>query len=205
LRGGLVLCGGDPGALFHGGLGSGDLCILGCVACWAAYTLAGRAVMARVSPLSAVTWSCLLGGAFLFPPAFFGGLAADMARAGPADWLHLLFFGIMATGYGFFWYYEGIKTIGASRAGVYINLVPVVAVLLGFWPWGRPWARPLFLAGPWSWPECGWPNAGGLDFPPRRSHHEKSPRKPLHEPPGDLMTPTRKKSWPPLPALRPWP
>jgi drug/metabolite transporter (DMT)-like permease len=94
---GLVLCGGDPGALFHGGLGSGDLCILGCVACWAAYTLAGRAVMARVSPLSAVTWSCLLGGAFLFPPAFFGGLAADMARAGPADWLPLLFLGIIAT------------------------------------------------------------------------------------------------------------
>ncbi|NDY57511.1 DMT family transporter [Desulfovibrio sulfodismutans] len=144
---GVVLAGGDPAALLRGGASPGDLLILGCVACWSAYTLAGRSVMARVSPLGAVTWSCLLGGALLFPPALGGGLFADMARAGLADWLHLGFLGIMATGYGFFWYYEGIKALGASRAGVYINLVPVVAVLLGIILLNEPLGWPLAAGG----------------------------------------------------------
>ncbi|MDQ7832657.1 MAG: DMT family transporter [Desulfovibrionaceae bacterium] len=144
---GMVLSGGDPAALLHGGASPGDLLILGCVACWSAYTLAGRSVMARVSPLSAVTWSCLVGGALLFPPALGGGLVADMARASLADWLHLAFLGVMATGYGFFWYYEGIQTLGASRAGIYINLVPVVAVLLGVAALGEPLGWPLAAGG----------------------------------------------------------
>lgn len=144
---GVVLSGGDPLALFHGGFSAGDLAILGCVACWSAYTLAGRAVMARVAPLEAVTWSCLLGGAFLLPPALAGGLVHDAARAGAADWLHLLFLGIMATGYGFFWYYEGIKRIGPSRAGMYINLVPVVAVAMGIVALGETMAPSLVLGG----------------------------------------------------------
>lgn len=144
---GLVLSGGDPAALFRGGTSPGDLLILCCVACWSAYTLAGRSVMTRVSPLFAVTWSCLAGGALLLPPALGGGLLADMARAGLRDWLHLAFLGIMATGYGFFWYYEGIKTLGASRAGVYINLVPVVAVLLGVAALGEPLGWPLAVGG----------------------------------------------------------
>jgi drug/metabolite transporter (DMT)-like permease len=144
---GVVLSGGDPAALVRGGSGPGDLFILGCVACWAAYTLAGRRVMARVSPLEAVTWSCLLGGLCLFPAALAGGLGADLLRAGPADWLHLAFLGIMATGYGFFWYYEGIKALGASRAGIYINLVPVVAVVLGIAALGEPLSWPLAVGG----------------------------------------------------------
>ena len=33
---------------------------------------------------------------------------------------------------GFVWYYEGIKRIGAVRAGLFINFVPISAVLLAF-------------------------------------------------------------------------
>jgi len=44
----------------------------------------------------------------------------------------LLFFGFLATGFGFSWYYEGVQAIGPTRAGIFINLVPVLAVLLGW-------------------------------------------------------------------------
>lgn len=33
---------------------------------------------------------------------------------------------------GFNWYYEGIKAIGPSRTGVFINLVPMSAITLAF-------------------------------------------------------------------------
>jgi drug/metabolite transporter (DMT)-like permease len=50
----------------------------------------------------------------------------------PRDWGHILFLGVIATGLAFTWYYQGIKTIGPARAGIFINLVPVFAVILGF-------------------------------------------------------------------------
>lgn len=144
---GLIVSGGDPAAILASGLSTGDLCIFGCVAAWAAYTLAGKKAMERVSPYRAVTWSCILGAIMLLPPALAMGLAGDVAAAGPAAWGLIAFFGILATGFGFSWYYEGVKAIGPTKAGVFINLVPVVAVFLGWLLLGEPLSRTLALGG----------------------------------------------------------
>ncbi len=129
---GIIVAGGNPARLLASGLSTGDLYIFGCVITWAAYTLAGKKAMERVAPYGAVTWSCILGGAMLLPPALATGLVHDLATAGPVAWGCLLFFGILATGFGFSWYYEGVRAIGPTKAGVFINLVPVMAVFLGW-------------------------------------------------------------------------
>ena len=43
-----------------------------------------------------------------------------------------LFLGVIATGVAFTWYYAGIKAIGPARAGIFINLVPVFAITMGY-------------------------------------------------------------------------
>ena len=144
---GSIVSGGDPAALWATGLSGGDLCIFGCVAAWAAYTLAGKKAMERIAPYSAVTWSCILGAAMLLPPALGAGLLPDVARAGPVAWGCVAFFGILATGFGFSWYYEGVKAIGPTKAGVFINLVPVVAVFLGWLILDEPLSHALALGG----------------------------------------------------------
>lgn len=144
---GLIVSGGDPGALLRQGLSFGDVCIFGCVLTWAAYTLAGKKAMERVAPYGAVTWSCILGAAMLLPPALATGLARDVAGAGVVAWGCLLFFGILATGFGFSWYYEGVRAIGPTKAGVFINLVPVTAVFLGWLLLGEPLSSSLALGG----------------------------------------------------------
>jgi drug/metabolite transporter (DMT)-like permease len=128
----IVLSDGNPLRLFQGGLAHGDLMILGCVAAWTAYSVAGSRVMRRVDPLRAVTWSCILGTFMLLPPALYHGLPADMARASLVDWGNILFLGVVATGVAFTWYYAGIRAIGPSRAGIFINLVPVFAIAMGY-------------------------------------------------------------------------
>ncbi|UJX39762.1 DMT family transporter [Desulfovibrio sp. JY] len=144
---GLIVSGGDPGALLRQGLSFGDVCIFGCVLTWAAYTLAGKKAMERVAPYGAVTWSCILGAAMLLPPALATGLVRDVAAAGVVAWGCLLFFGILATGFGFSWYYEGVRAIGPTKAGVFINLVPVTAVFLGWLLLGEPLSSSLALGG----------------------------------------------------------
>ncbi|EMG36238.1 DMT(drug/metabolite transporter) superfamily permease [Desulfocurvibacter africanus PCS] len=127
----LIISRGDPLALLEGGLGRGELYIFGCVAAWSAYSLLGKRAMVIMSPLTAVTWSCIFGCILLLPAALAEGLAGTVRSIDPVVWGNLLFLGVMATGLSFAWYYEGIKAIGASRAGVFINLVPVAAIGLG--------------------------------------------------------------------------
>lgn len=143
---GLIVSGGGAGTHAQG-LSTGDLAIFGCVLTWAAYTLAGKKAMERVAPYGAVTWSCLLGAAMLLPPALATGLVHDLATAGWTAWGCLFFFGILATGLGFSWYYEGVRAIGPTRAGVFINLVPVTAVFLGWLLLGEPLSPSLALGG----------------------------------------------------------
>ena len=41
---------------------------------------------------------------------------------------YLAFFG---TALGFFWFYEGVQILGAGRASLFVNLVPVSGVICG--------------------------------------------------------------------------
>jgi drug/metabolite transporter (DMT)-like permease len=113
-------------------VGWGDLYILGCVASWVSYSLIGKAAMRNISPLAAVTGSCLTGTAALLIPALASGLPARFAAYPLAAWSALFFLGFFGTVLGFTWYYEGIKAIGASRASVFINFVPISGVVLGW-------------------------------------------------------------------------
>ncbi|WP_462324717.1 DMT family transporter [Desulfoplanes sp.] len=143
----IVLAKGNPLTLLQSPLSTGDLFILGCVASWTVYSLAGNRVMRRVNPLEAVTWSCIIGDTILLPFALHHGLLNDIARSIPRDWGHILFLGVIATGMAFTWYYQGIKTIGPARAGIFINLVPVFAVILGSVILGEPVYISLLVGG----------------------------------------------------------
>ncbi|QJB56181.1 EamA family transporter [Pseudodesulfovibrio sp. zrk46] len=143
----VVIADGNPLALLSGGVSRGDFMILGCVASWTAYSLGGRAVMKSVPPLSAVAWSSIAGTVMLFPAALSEGLMADIMRARLIDWGCILYLGALATSLAYFWYYEAISIIGASRAGIFINTVPVFAVIMGFLLLGEPIHLTLITGG----------------------------------------------------------
>jgi drug/metabolite transporter (DMT)-like permease len=128
----IVIADGDPIALLAGGVSRGDFMILGCVASWTAYTLGGRSVMKRLPPLTSVAWSSFTGTLMLLPFALFQGLAEDLVRLRPVDWGCVVFLGFLATALAYYWYYRAINVIGASRAGIFINMVPAFAVITGF-------------------------------------------------------------------------
>jgi drug/metabolite transporter (DMT)-like permease len=128
----IVISRGDPLSLMRGDLGRGGLYVLGCVASWVAYSLIGKVILKDLSPLAAVTYSCIIGGAALLPPALLENMTGLIGGYYLRDWIGILYLGFFGTVLGFFWYYEGIQTIGPSRAAVFINFVPVSGVFLGW-------------------------------------------------------------------------
>jgi len=83
-----------------------------------------------MSPLAAVTYSCLVGDILLFLPACMEGMPGNIAVYSAVDWSGIFYLGFFGSVLGFTWYYQGIKKIGASKASVFINFVPISAVIL---------------------------------------------------------------------------
>lgn len=134
----VVIADGSPLVLLSEGVSRGDFMILGCVASWTAYTLGGRSVMKSVPPLASVAWSSIFGTLMLLPAALAEGLVTDIVRTRPVDWACIAFLGFLATSLAYFWFYQAISRIGAARSAIFINTVPIFAVLMGFALLGEP-------------------------------------------------------------------
>jgi len=127
-----VISNGHPSVLLSGGFGFGEAAIIGCVVSWAAYSLIGRSVLRDMSPLSAVFYSALFGAAMLFLVTLRDWTLGGMFNYSAAAWLSLVFLGLLGTAAGFSLYYYAIRTIGAARSSVFINLVPLFSIVLAW-------------------------------------------------------------------------
>jgi drug/metabolite transporter (DMT)-like permease len=128
----VVVSGGNPLAVFNGAVGAGEALILGCVLMWTAYSLIGKAAMRELSALVLVAYSSGLGALLLLAPACLEGMLGDMGHYSAKSWLCILYLGLFGTVLGFLWYYQGVKAIGAMKAGLFINFVPVWGVILAY-------------------------------------------------------------------------
>ncbi|MGD2127270.1 MAG: DMT family transporter, partial [Desulfobacteraceae bacterium] len=118
--------------------GLGEFFIFCCVASWVTYSLIGKSVVTQLSPLSSVTYASMVGATGLFVPAYLEGMLKDLSHYSRLDWLGIFYLGICGTVIGFVWYYQGIKAIGPTRAGQFINFVPMSAIVLAFFILGEP-------------------------------------------------------------------
>ena len=127
----LVVTRGDIHLLTSGAVGVGEILILGCVVLWSTYTFIGRRVNRTLTPLAATFGASLTGWAMLTVAALVDGslFALDDLRLDGAA--SIVFLGVLGTALSFTWYAAAVREIGPTRAGMFINLVPVFGVALG--------------------------------------------------------------------------
>lgn len=141
----IVISKGNLNEIVQGNIGRGEIFIFCCVLSWVVYSLIGKVVMADLSPISSVFYSCVIGTFFLFFPACFEGIFNNFHHYPIMAWLGIFYLGIFGTVVGFVWYYEGIKQIGPTKASLFINFVPVSAVILAFMILDEPITLSLFI------------------------------------------------------------
>ncbi len=128
----LVISNGHPTLIFAGKFGLGEAAMLGCVFSWAAYSIIGRSVLSSLSPMTSVCYSAIIGTFLLAFPAAHEQLFSRLGSIRLLDWASLAYLGILGTAIGFSLYYRAIQKIGATRTGIFINLVPVFSLLLSW-------------------------------------------------------------------------
>ncbi len=82
---------------------------------------------ARPSSLAIISWVSLFGWLFLIPFSLFE--APWNYSWDVNSWLGILYLAMFSTIVGFLFYVQGVMQIGASRAAIFGNLVPVFGVL----------------------------------------------------------------------------
>ena len=110
----------------------GDLIIIATLFAWGTYTIYGRHLMRSVSPLAATTYAYIAGASFLAIAAWFWEWESlQLSRVTTESWLAVAYQSTLGT-FAHFWYYQAVEILGPSRAGVFINLVPVLAIIIAY-------------------------------------------------------------------------
>ena len=141
----IVITGGDILSLFKGGIGVGEFYIFGCVISWVIYSLIGKSLMKTLSPLLSVTYSVLAGTILLFIPFIFMNPINSLQSFTIMNWGSFIYLALFGTVLGFLYYYQGIEKIGAIKAGLFINFVPVSSIILSFFILGEKISSSLFF------------------------------------------------------------
>ena len=125
---GLVVTGASTGATGHSTL-VGNAFILGSVLCWSFYSVSLKPLTERVDglTLSAVT---MTGG--LVPMLFAGApslLATRWSAVPRLGWMAVAYSGLLALVVAYLFWYRGVRVLGPTRASMYSNLQPLVAMI----------------------------------------------------------------------------
>jgi drug/metabolite transporter (DMT)-like permease len=133
----------------------GDLLLLLSGVCYAAYSLIGRAVLARHSSLTVTAWSLFWGMVTTAPLAVAEWLAGSGPQLGAVGVVGGLYLGIVMTGLGYLVWNWALERVTAARAAIFLNVQPLVGALLGVVWLGEPATAftasggALILAGLW--------------------------------------------------------
>ena len=116
------------GADIGGDTLTGDLMILGSVACWTAYTVGASALLKRHSPLFVTGTSMAMGAipyVLVTVPQMSG---VDWAGVSAWTWWALVFSSLFALCLAYLIWYAAVQKIGMARTSIYSNLVPIAAM-----------------------------------------------------------------------------
>ena len=135
----LVVTRGDPKRLWMTDPGSfGDLLVLLSALNWAVFTVVSRGFLSRHRP--APMMFRVMASGWLMTTVFFLASRAWSPIAGldAGGWAAVLFLGVFCSGLAYVFWYDALKSLPASRAGVLMYLNPASATVVAVAGLGEP-------------------------------------------------------------------
>jgi len=112
----------------------GYVYMTGAALSWVAYSLLTRPLFKNCSRIYIVFWQTAAGFICFIPFSIH-----EIPLWGKADAqviIHLLFLGILCSAVGYWLYARAMENLGVSGCGIFLNLVPVITAIAGFFMLG---------------------------------------------------------------------
>lgn len=121
-----------PAAGFTGSASDplGYLFMLGAALSWVGYAILTQGLSAKRSRIYIVFWQSVFGFLGFIPFAFF-----EQPLWGSLSWTvlaHVAYLGVFCSALGYWFYVYALQHLGVGTSSVFINLIPVVTVIAGF-------------------------------------------------------------------------
>ncbi|WP_332629000.1 DMT family transporter [Halalkalibacter flavus] len=122
----IIIIQGNLFGIFQMEYNRGDLLMIGAVIVWTFYSIIGKRI--SVPPITATAVSALLAMLVLAPFAFWEGL--ELTKVSSISIYGILYMFIFSSVCSFVFWNMSVRKIGASQAGVFLNLIPVFTALI---------------------------------------------------------------------------
>jgi drug/metabolite transporter (DMT)-like permease len=133
----LTIAQGSPRTLLTLSVNRGDLIILVSQSLWVVYTLYNRANLSTFSPLQMLAGAHVVAAGLLLPLALVERPWQAFAHASWVSFSVVLYSALLGTP-AHIAFYQAVRTVGPSRAAVFMNLMPFMVLGLSWLMLGEP-------------------------------------------------------------------
>ncbi|HEY3424239.1 MAG TPA: DMT family transporter [Negativicutes bacterium] len=126
----LTVTNGDWAVITGFKLNIGDILMFAAVCSWAVYSILSRIIMVKyqLTPLVLTAYTFLVCTVAAVPFVIWENPATYLPQTTVGGWLSILYMTIFASVLGYLFQLIAIQKIGASKAAIFINLVPVFTI-----------------------------------------------------------------------------
>ena len=109
---------------------AGDLLLLASLFCFALNSILAKKAMKHLSAWAVTASGCIVGSILLMP--FAGAELASGAWGSPTPttWICVVYLAVFASVLAYAWYFAAIHALGAGRASIFTNVVPIVGTAI---------------------------------------------------------------------------
>jgi drug/metabolite transporter (DMT)-like permease len=123
----VILTGGNLGKVFQQQYNRGDLLMLAAITVWTIYSIIGKR-LTNVPPITATAVSAFIAAILMAPFAIAQGISIGQLSALAVT--GILYITIFPSVGSFVFWNISVREIGAGKAGIFINLIPVFTALI---------------------------------------------------------------------------
>ena len=134
----LTITGGDVGVLLSFGFNRGDLIMVLAMLCFSFYGVYSKKASSKYSPVLVTTYVFLFGLIQITPLMLMENVFMDVWSFSFEAWAAIVFMAICSSVLGYLIQQVTIKKIGVNKTSLFINLVPLFAILFAYLVLGDP-------------------------------------------------------------------
>lgn len=125
-----IISGGSLNSLLDFSFNKGDLIVIIAVFCWSIYSLLIKKYAGRLPGYSTFLVTIAIGAIMLMPFTIYESVTSEQAILWNVSTIGaILYVGIIASIVAFLSWNTGVVALGANRASIYLNFIPVFATL----------------------------------------------------------------------------
>ena len=114
-----------------------NIFLLGCILillsafCWAIYSIVGKRLLKTYDMFTVTAYAFALGSLF-YLPFVISDIIPTIQQTSINGWLSVLYLALVCTVFGYIGWYYALKKTEASKAAVFLNLIPLFTIIMSF-------------------------------------------------------------------------